>query len=440
MNSQQKEAIKQHQVQMMNDIIPTQKLFAALNQNGVFDKDMIEIIKAEKTETDQVSKMLNMLQKRGPHAFDGFIWAIQEDYPWLTKELISTADNCAAMVNAKACNKPETEASLRQTSVEQSSDQDVKNKVGVFVRKKFGQSKRLNHEDIKAIEKFLADQIQQERKHVQPLPNDTEPAINTMEKSTSPEPSEVLQAEFQNKLNELHKKCEPHVKQVQNEINNNIADRTSPCDTPRDITLAVIETDLDIILERLVELEGNKTKIHEVLGDPEKKIFTLNLVREMKQQNKQYEKEINQEKQKNDNMLTELYHNSTNIKKLENLHQQMKNQADLKNDEITRLRHEKLLLQQKCESLHQVNMQHAEKEKTLENLRKLVKDLQDSTGNGENSNYRQKGDSKGPQTKRTGSTRQTSTVNQQFQYNSRKGRTKRTPLIKRQSQLSSKKP
>ncbi|KAK3586919.1 hypothetical protein CHS0354_008515 [Potamilus streckersoni] len=443
MNYQQKEAIKQHQVQMMDEIMPTEKLFAALNQNGVFDKDMIEKIKAEKTETDQVSKMLNMLPKRGPCAFDGFIRAIQDDYPWLTAQLNSTINQIQtnmAKVDAKACMKTEAEASSKQTSAEQSADPDVKSKVGIFVRKQFGQSKRLNHEDIKAMEKFLADKIQQERKHVQPLSSDCEPGINTVDKATSPEPSEVLQAEVQNKLNELHKKCEPHVNQVQNEINNNVADKISPCDATNYVTLAVIETDLDIILDRLVELESHITEIHEVLGDPEKKSFPLYLVREIKQQNKQYEKEINQERQKNENMLTELYNNSKNIKKLENLQQQMKNLADLKNDEISRLRQEKLQLQQKFESLYQANMQHAEKEKTLENLRKLVEKLQESKVKGENANYRQKVDSKMPQTKKTGSTKQSSTVNQQFQYNSNKGRTKKTTLIKRKSYLTSKKP
>lgn len=45
---------------------------------------------AEKTEGDMVYKMLEMLPKRGPDAFDHFVDIIQNDYPWLAATLQSS--------------------------------------------------------------------------------------------------------------------------------------------------------------------------------------------------------------------------------------------------------------------------------------------------------------------------------------------------------------
>ncbi|KAL3889846.1 hypothetical protein ACJMK2_002173 [Sinanodonta woodiana] len=407
MNLQQKEAIKQHQLQMMNEIIPTEKLFAALYQNGIFDENMIEMIKAEKTDTDQVSKMLNMLPKRGPEAFDRFIMAIKNDYPWMSQMLICSANQTQANPasgNTKPSMKTEAEVtSKRQMSAEQPTDLDFKTKVGMFVHKQFGQSRRIHQDDIKAMEKFLADQIKLEQKCIGPHYCDCASDISTMDKASSLEPLEVLQAEFQNQLKEMHKKCEPHLNQAKNEVNNNVPDKISLCDIPTDVTLAVIETDLDFVLEKLAKLECQISEIHELLGDPEKKCLTTNLVNKIKKQCQQYEKELNQEKEKNENFLTDMYNYSKHINKLELLKQQMKTKLDAKENEVEKLRQENVNLQKKYESLHQINMQHAEK---------TNRDIQEIKLNGQNTNY-QKAGLTVPRTKktsRTGATRQISRV------------------------------
>ncbi|KAK3586920.1 hypothetical protein CHS0354_008516 [Potamilus streckersoni] len=451
MNNQQKEAIKQHQLQMMNEIILTEKLFAALYQNGIFDENMIEMIKAEKTATDQVSKMLNMLPNRGPEAFDGFIMAIKNDHPWLANLLISSANQTqasSALGNTKHSMKTEAEVTSRQTSVDQSADLDIKTKVGMFVHKQFGQRRRIHKADIKAMEKWLADQIQQERKFIRPF--DCESDISTLGKASNSVPLEVLQAEFQNKLNEMHKKCEPHLNQVQCEVKNNETDTLSACDTPSDVTLAIIETDLDLILDMLAKCKSQISEIYELLGDPEKKSLIINLVKEIKNKQEQYEKDLNQEKQRTIDLVNEIknqqeqYEKDLNqekqrtlnlvkeiknqheqdlnqekqtivnlstdinsytkhINKLELLKQQMKTQLDVKEKEIEKLREENSLLQKKCESLHQINKQHAEK---------IIKDQQEFKVNIQNANY-QKAGLTVPRTKkasRPGATKQTSRV------------------------------
>ena len=44
---------------------------------------------AEKTETEQIYKMLELLPKRGPHAFERFVGVLERDYPWLATLLVS---------------------------------------------------------------------------------------------------------------------------------------------------------------------------------------------------------------------------------------------------------------------------------------------------------------------------------------------------------------
>lgn len=45
------------------------------------------LLQAEKTPTEQVCKMLYILPKRGPDAFDSFVEIIKDDYPWLAATL-----------------------------------------------------------------------------------------------------------------------------------------------------------------------------------------------------------------------------------------------------------------------------------------------------------------------------------------------------------------
>jgi hypothetical protein len=48
--------------------------------------------------------------------------------------------------------------------LEVNADPDIKTKVGTFIHKQFGQSKRISQQDKKIMEKWLSEQLQAERK------------------------------------------------------------------------------------------------------------------------------------------------------------------------------------------------------------------------------------------------------------------------------------
>ena len=54
---------------------------------------------AERTETEQIYKMLELLPKRGPHAFERFVGVLERDYPWLATLLVSGAKSTPVREN-----------------------------------------------------------------------------------------------------------------------------------------------------------------------------------------------------------------------------------------------------------------------------------------------------------------------------------------------------
>lgn len=61
-----------------------------LVQRGVFSQDQIASILLEKTDHDQVRKLLDMLPNQGPEAFNIFVDILKSDYDWLAEKLEST--------------------------------------------------------------------------------------------------------------------------------------------------------------------------------------------------------------------------------------------------------------------------------------------------------------------------------------------------------------
>jgi len=151
-----------------------------------------------------------------------------------------------------------------------------------------------------------------------------------------------------------------------------------------------LEGEVDKLINKLNTLDKLVDRCHYILGDPERKHSLATLVKDLQIVEKQFERELQKEKDKAEKMLTELYDYCKSINKLEYQRNQQRHLMREKEEMIKKLEIENVILLEKCKNLESANLQHLEKEKTLDNLRKMVANLQASHGSlvDENANYR----------------------------------------------------
>ncbi|XP_033726972.1 uncharacterized protein LOC117316475 [Pecten maximus] len=165
MNSIHRSVLKQHFRQLASDIILTDTLLGAMYQTQIFERNMIDLIKAEKTEGDKVCKLLELLPKRGPDAFDLFLEVIQNDYPWLVAMLTASIKHeTLTRAPTKPDFKHENDSARASTDLcAIDTDMDIKTKVSTFIHKQFGQSKRISESDKKTMIRWMSQTVHYER-------------------------------------------------------------------------------------------------------------------------------------------------------------------------------------------------------------------------------------------------------------------------------------
>ncbi|XP_005107429.2 uncharacterized protein LOC101846089 [Aplysia californica] len=169
MNEGQRAALKRYHQRLAEDIIVSEDLLGELYQVGIFEKGMIDMIRAERA-SDQVHKLLVLLPKRGPEAFERFVAVIERDYPWLATALLSAPTKTAAPATESLTHSRHTALGHHSKPLSSSTpalqdgvDGDIKKLVAAFIHRQFGQSKRISEKDKKSLEKFVNGQIQRER-------------------------------------------------------------------------------------------------------------------------------------------------------------------------------------------------------------------------------------------------------------------------------------
>ena len=264
-----------------------------------------------------------------------------------------------------------------------SNETDIKGVVGTFIHKHFGQSKRISQIDKKNMEKFLSDQLQKERRRLKSqftvVSDEGQDTVDAA-CSTSPSPGEKLMLE---EIDRIHYKVKSENKmekfRFENDSYNN-KDDSSRCSTPEyTTTLQKLEQEVDIMIKRIVKYEEVITQCYYTLGETDFKHSLAGLLKDLKMSNERREKELIKEKHKIEEMLTELYDYSKTINKLEMNAQQYRHKIEANEEEIRKLKQENAIIADKCRTLEAINAQHAEKEKTLENLRKMVENLKSTT-------------------------------------------------------------
>ncbi|XP_052763434.1 uncharacterized protein LOC128205661 [Mya arenaria] len=415
MNEAQRSVLQRHLKTLGDNIMLTEELLAAMYQRKLFEWNMIETIKAEKTHTDQLYKMLNMLPRRGPEAFDNFIDILKPDYPWLASALESTYKEmdlslprqgsmvCVCTCGSLSARESGPLTSRGDTQVDGPyplpkplpdipADTDVKAKVGMFIHKQFGHSKRVSQQDKKSMERWLAEQIQQERRtrSSKPCSVSEEPDMSEKEAITGPVSvadhihddlkkifnkvkdenlSDLLNSEYahKNAISDSGAGAESGSDEIDANINQNIVDIGKFAEK--------LEDEIDMLINRMNEMEGLLTQCHYILGDPDRKRRITDLVKDVQYTAKQSEKELRKEKSKSEKMLNELYDYSKQINKLEMKRELMRQENEKLTEEREKLKRENAVIRDKCDKLEVASLQHLEKEKTLQNLKKMVDEL-----------------------------------------------------------------
>lgn len=347
MNANQKKALQIHHPDLVRDLELRPDLIASFIHLGLFNEDMIDEFQAELTRKKQIQKMLSILPRRGPRAFDKFVRAIHDSYDWLAKGLRDTIH----------------ELSLK-TDTGQISD---KERVATYVHEHFGTSKRFCEDDKKDIRKFLLKQIRQNRDEPDGLQRQ-----ESMETDSDVEDEVRKDAE-----NELLKKMYELL------FKNSNGGNTSPRKTPVVISISIIEDKINELNGKVNKLEEEISDCYNAIGAENHDIPLQNLVQTLvkdKQRSAKLQDDLNnlEKQRKGVDIQLELLQDQLKRKtkeaasiehENEKLHQQKKELVE-RCDEF----------KEKCEKLEKIHIKHVEKQQTLMALKSMVSELSPQTG------------------------------------------------------------
>ncbi|KAK3580262.1 hypothetical protein CHS0354_012791 [Potamilus streckersoni] len=137
MDTHQKKALQKMNTALCDTLELDADLEANFVQCGLFTENKLEEIKAENTNKRRIQRMLKALQRRGPTAFDKFLFCIQDNYLWLAKQLYT--------IYLQEVNN----------TAPSSADLARNRKIELFVQNKIGDSKKLNKQVKQEISSFL---------------------------------------------------------------------------------------------------------------------------------------------------------------------------------------------------------------------------------------------------------------------------------------------
>ena len=230
-----------------------------------------------------------------------------------------------------------------------------KEKVAIYVHEHFGTSKRFCEDDKKDIRKFLLKQIRFHRDET-----DSFHRQDSMETDTNPD--ESLKKEVENNV---LKKVYEFLMQ------NNEGDKESPCETPEDINIDVIESKVNELNGKVSKLEEQINDCYNVIGVENRDIPLPDLVQKLA---KDHEK-LTKVETDLDNL--EKHRKAMEIKlevTQERLSRKAKELAGIEH-ENEKLYAQRKELREKVDKLEELHYKHIEKERTLMTLKGMVNKL-----------------------------------------------------------------
>lgn len=346
MNVNQKKVLQHHHPDLVRDLELRPDLIASFIHLGLFNEDMIDEIQAESTRKKQIQKLLSILPRRGPRAFDKFVRAIQDSYDWLAKPLRDTLHE----LNLK-------------NDTGQISDKD---KVAIYVHEHFGTSKRFCEDDKKDIGRFLLKQIRQNKDK-----DEVDGRLHRQDSIESDSDTEevAVRKDVENEL--LKKVYELLIKSL-----NKDGDNAAPCEIPQEFNIDMIEDKVNELNGKVTQLQEQIEECYNAIGVENKDVPLQELVQKLAKDQQRAVKL----QQDLDNL--EKHRKAIDIK-LEvtqaELSRKIKEMASFEH-ENEKLHLQKKELKEKCEQLEKIHLKHVEKQQTLIALKSLVSELNPPTG------------------------------------------------------------
>ena len=90
MDDEHRDILRRHWSSLRRDLEPIKLLPYLVNILDVTDE---QEVKVKATREDRIDKLLEILPRRGPKAFDEFVKALQEVQPFLASPMIQEAGN-----------------------------------------------------------------------------------------------------------------------------------------------------------------------------------------------------------------------------------------------------------------------------------------------------------------------------------------------------------
>ncbi|KAK6960221.1 DNA N6-methyl adenine demethylase [Biomphalaria glabrata] len=166
MDDIEKRVLSQMRSRLVKEVVVTESFLCAFCDNNILDDQMTRLLKTETNYESRASKLLDMLPSRGSRAFNTLMEILEITNPWLSEKMRSALHD-ERNKDAKINLHPSVSQSASIEGYGQNRlhiDTDVKERAMRFVKT------NLNHlSDIeqRGVEKWLADELQRERRRQQ---------------------------------------------------------------------------------------------------------------------------------------------------------------------------------------------------------------------------------------------------------------------------------
>lgn len=325
MNDIERQVLQQNHVDILRNLKLDSDILGALFEKGILTEHMVQVVQSRPTDQDKINELLQLLPKRGPEAYNCFLDAIRVHSSWLADKLHQS--------HQRLTEEAETSSAEKTSSVTTSATSDK-------ILTPRNHQLHNSHEELRKSTRTGENKIDS-------------PGRSAKDSAHLPVPKEIVYHDpgVQRNLNHLMAKIKMKLS------SKNL--REISFSSPEPATFGVIERLLDQVFDCLELLETTVARSYTFLGARDKDRNLESYIIDLMDKKRKLETE-NREREHQKNKLYQ------HISKLENMCRNQKTTQEHLNTELGRLR----------ENSTKTQAENEEKQKTIDDLRKLIVELE----------------------------------------------------------------